>query len=274
MASLSIVKRGVAVVNVAALAAPGDLFCDVALPGDAVKTASTFRVPSIREQRKRVRTQRLAFAITDVSVSPLTAAITEVDLEASEISSVSIRENRTSTKFGATVRLTDVDEVTCEFAVAAGDTVDVEVEVKETLKELGATARLLNTTTLRVEWDRALEDDETITVAYEVIDLDDVGDSLLEVLFRLQRVLGFQGENSIQDLQTYDGAGNPTGFRVRVFATEADTENATVKIDEGSALEDGELSRYQVVINWNAGANRPDSTIAVRTHLAPTPEIS
>ncbi|MGH9461072.1 MAG: hypothetical protein ACRD5D_00560 [Candidatus Polarisedimenticolia bacterium] len=149
-----------------------------------------------------------------------------------------------------------------------------------TLEHRGATCRILNSTTIRIEWNGTLSTDaeagnETITVAWEVWDIESLGDDVQEILFRLQRILGIQGENSIQDLMTYDQAGNPTQFRVRTFDTKVDAEAATVDLPSASALEAGELDRHLVTLEWSTAKNRPKSILSVRTHLlAPTPGVT
>jgi len=272
MSELSISKRGVEVITSASDLNIDNLSLDIALPAP-IKTGSSRLAQAIREVRKRVKVQRVAFAITDVSVSPLTASIDAVDMEAAEVFH-SISENRTGTKHGATVRLTDVDEVTCQFAVAAGDTVDVEVQVKETLKELGATARILDESTIRVEWDRELETGEKIVLAWELVDLDEVADMLLEVQFRLQRVLGELGVNQIQDGIVRDDVGNIVEYRSRTFTTKELAVSATEDIEDGEDLEEGEMSRRKVTIDIDIRKNDRKLLISTLDGLMDTPGLT
>lgn len=273
MASLNTSKHGVEVITSASDLNDDNLSLDIALAAP-IKTGSSRLVQAVREVRKRVKVQRGSFAITDASVSPLTAAIAEVDMEASEVVGVTIDENRTGTKQGATVVLTDVDEVTCAFAVAAGDTVSVKFQVKETLKELGATARILDENTLRVEWDRELETGEKIVLAWELVDLDEIGDMLLEAHFRLQRVLGELGVNQIQDGIGRDDVGNVIEYRSRTFTTKELAEAATEDIPDGDELEAGEMSRRKVTVDIDIRKNDRKLLISLLDRVMDTPDLT
>ena len=240
---------------------------------------SAFITATVRSNRKPIKVQRGQIVVTEAATSPTTAAITAVAALAQAHVNAQIRETRAGDSRGATVKLSDVDELSLEWlggALAAGEDIVAEYEVIEHhLTRQGATLHLLDEDTVRAEWDTELEAGETITISYEVYDLENLGDDLKEILFRLQKVLGIQGENSIQDLQTYDQAGNPTSFRVRVFDSEDSVDDATIDLPEGDALETGELSRYKVTLDWDGGRNRPKSIVSVRTHLlTPTPEVN
>lgn len=273
MSTYSLVKRGV--INLTS--ADVGTSKDVDLSG-VVKTGSAFLTFSAKSNRKPITVQRGAISATEADASPKLAAITAVAALAQAEVRATIRETRAGDSRGATVKFTDVDELSLQWlggALAAGEDIVAEYEVTEHhLTRQGATLRLLDEDTVRAEWDTQLATGETISIAYEVYDLENLGDDLKEILFRLQKILGIQGENSIQDLQTYSQAGNPTSFRVRVFDSKDSAEDATVDLPEGDALESGELSRYKVTLDWDAGRNRPTSIVSTRTHLlTPTPGV-
>ena len=272
MSTYSLVKRGV----ISLTSADAGTSKDVDL-ASAVKTGSAFITATVKSNRKPVKIQHGQIAATEAATSPQNAAITAVaDLALAHVVATT-REKRAG-GIGVSVKLSATNQVRAEWlggALAAGEDIVVEFSVIERLlSRQGATIRLLDEDTVRAEWDTALESGETITISYEVYDLENLGDDLKEILFRLQKILGIQGENSIQDLQTYDNPGNPTSFRVRVFDSEASAEDATIDLPEGGALEAGELSRYKVTLDWDGGRNRPKSILSVRTHLlTPTPGV-
>ncbi len=271
MATYTLVRRGVITLTDADVGTSKDVDLSA-----AVKTGSTFLTATVRAVRKTVKMQHGQIAVTEAATTPANAAITAVADLARAYVVATIREKRAGGS-GASVKLSAVDQVRMEWlggALGAGEDLVAEFTVVEhLLTRPAATIRLLDADTVRVEWDAQLEAGESIVVSYEAFDVEDLGDDLKEILFRLQKVLGIQGENSLQDLQTYDQAGNPTSFRVRVFDTQADAEAATVDLPVGDALEDGELSRYLVTLDWSTGRNRPISVLSVRTHLLATPLI-
>ena len=143
----------------------------------------------------------------------------------------------------------------------------------------GATIRLLDANTLRLEWNGTLSTDpetggvETITASYEVFDLENLGDDVKEILFRLQRLLGYQGENALEDGIVYDDAGRKTQFRLRVFDSAASVNAATENIPDGSPLETGELARVTVTQDFDNPRNDRILVAAVRDVLAATPGV-
>jgi len=148
-----------------------------------------------------------------------------------------------------------------------------------TLEHRGATVRLLNANTIRIEWNGTLSTDaeagdETITVAWQVFDIDDLGDDIKEILFRQLRLLGYAGEAKIQDLCVYDTPGNLVSYRVRVFDTKAHADAATVDLDDAQNLQTGELARYNVTVALEKDENDRVSLKMVRTKLAANPDIS
>ncbi|HEV3029017.1 MAG TPA: hypothetical protein VG457_15680, partial [Planctomycetota bacterium] len=86
--------------------------------------------------------------------------------------------------------------------------------------------------------------------------------------------LGYLGENVIQDLLTYDTAGNLVSYRARVFDSEADANAATFDIPEASSLQAGELSRILVTIDIDIANNDRQSLIMTLDKLeTPTPGV-
>lgn len=144
----------------------------------------------------------------------------------------------------------------------------------------GVTARLLNSTTLRFEWKGTLATDpatggsESIAVAWEVFDIENMGDDVKETLFRLQRILGYLGENCVQDLITYDDAGNMTQYRLRSFASKSTAEAATIDLPQGQALETGELSRVLITQDLEIAKNDRLSLVKVITDILATPGVN
>lgn len=76
---------------------------------------------------------------------------------------------------------------------------------------------------------------------------------------RLARLLALDGENVFIDNHTYDGGGNMTGCRVRVFNTKANAEAAS---SGNTDLEPGELYVYDVTQTFSTGIER------LRSHLS------
>ena len=144
----------------------------------------------------------------------------------------------------------------------------------------GVTAFLLNSTTLRIEWNGVLSTDsgtgasETISVSWEVVDLENLGDDLKEILFRLQRALGYLGENAVQDLLVYDDAGNMTQYRLRCFNSDDNAQAATINIPDGSSLETGELARVTVTQDIQIAKNDRLSLTRLLTDLLATPGVN
>jgi hypothetical protein len=132
--------------------------------------------------------------------------------------------------------------------------------------------RLLDENTIRLEWDGTLAAGETIDAAYEVYDLENLGDDLKELLFREQRVLAYLGENVIQDKILYNNAGVMTQYRLRVFDSKANANGATVDT-ENPSLETGELARSTVTQEIVAGKNDRSSLAKVLDLLLTTPGV-
>lgn len=244
----------------------------------AFKPGSALRVTNIRERRQDVSRQRVALAITNADAGPtkdFAALGTAVDVNSAAIIT-QMREKRTDGYQGATVDFFSATVLRATFhQPAAGDTIDLDCQVIEHKARRGATLRILNATTLRMEWDGTLVAGESIDMSYDLLDVDDLVDELLEIDFKLVRLLGYQGEGKIQDLIIPDTPGNIVSYRSRVFDTKAHAEAATFDLPAGSALETGELARYQVTVDIDKETNDRVSLIAVRVdNLAATPGVS
>lgn len=137
----------------------------------------------------------------------------------------------------------------------------------------GATVQLQDATHVRISWPGALAGGESITVSYEVYDLDDIADDLLEILFRQERTLGYLGENTLQDKMVEDDAGNIVSYRLRLFDTKANAEAATVDID-AAFPQAGERARIAVSQDVDFDTNDRVSLLRVRTDLIATPGVS
>ncbi len=268
MSTYALVQRGVAHADSSVGGGVSPLDITISSP---IKLGSTVRITNLRDRRNDSSVQRGSVSLTSSSTSPTDVAITSVDVTAAEVAH-SLKQKRTNNFTGATVKLLDATHIRIQFdTIASGDTVDIEWEVRERKARRGATLRVLNTTTLRMEWDGTLVAGESIDMSYEVDDYSAAGDDIKEVLFRLQRLLAIGGENSFQDKQLYDQAGNPTTLRIRTFDTLAHCEAAT--LDTAGGLETGELSRCTVTLTWPTGKNRPTAIQSVITDLASTPGI-
>ena len=246
---------------------------DITLPSP-VKPGSSFRIANIRDRRRDALVQHGSISITDVDVSPKDSAAlgTAVDTVCAYVTNVTIREKRTNNEFGATVKLNSGTIVRATFgAVAAGDTIDIEFDVVEFKARRGATVRLLDANTVRVEWDGTLAAGETIDVAYEVWDIAPLGDDLKEILFRCQRILGYLAENMVQDMVIADQAGNIVQYRLRVFDTDVHAEAAKINWEAG--MQTGELARVQVTQAIDITTNDRKSLIKVLDTVAATPGI-
>jgi hypothetical protein len=143
----------------------------------------------------------------------------------------------------------------------------------------GATIRLLDASTLRLEWNGTLSTDpdtggtESITVAYQVYDLENLGDDLKEILFRLQRALAYLGENVLQDRILYSSSGVMTQYRLRVFDSKAHANAATKDVPDATPLQTGEIARSTVTQDVIAGKNDRRSLAKVLDLLLVTPGV-
>jgi hypothetical protein len=270
MSNLTLVRRGTISATSADGAGPKDSSAFA-----AVKPNSSFVVATVRDRRQNKSVQRGVVTVSEAGTSPQNVAITAVDLACAHVV-VSVRENRDGNARGIVAHLTSSTNLRIEFygTVDAGENIDVRWEVIEDKPRRGATVRLLSATVARLEWDGTLQDGETIDCFFEVFDLDDEVDQLLELDYKLVRLLGYAGENSLVDLHSYNQAGNMDQFRVRVFDTAVNMNNATVDLPEGEALETGEKSRALVTIEWDPATNRRKTIYRETTALAATPGIS
>jgi hypothetical protein len=148
-----------------------------------------------------------------------------------------------------------------------------------TLEHRGAAVELFDANTVRLRWNGALATDieagnETISVAIEVFDLDNLGDDIQELLFRTARALGYLGENVMNDLLLYDQAGNVVQYRLRVFSSRTNCEAATPDLPDGSAMQTGEYAR--VTMNQDIEISKNDRALMLRvlTDIIATPGVS
>jgi len=268
VSTYALVQRGVA--HADSTVGGGVSPLDIAL-ASPIKLGSAFVVARPKDIRRDAAVQRGSINLTSASVSPLDTVITSVDLTTSEVR-MSYKQKRTNSNSGVTIKLLDATHVRVQFdTIAAGDTVDIEWEVAQRRSSRGGNLRILDANHVRMEWDGTLVAGESIDIAYDVFDLANFGDDIKELLFRVERLLAIGGENSLQDNQLYDQAGNPTTFRIRTFDTLAHCQAAVVGDTGGLAT--GELSRCTVTLTWPTGKNRPTAIQAVMTDLLATPGI-
>lgn len=266
MSTFTILKRGVIqLVN-------GDVSPkEIALPS-AVRSETALLVAGpIKDRRRDVSVQAARVSLTDASVSPMDIAITSVDVAATEIA-LTLREDRADGKSGVTAYLTSATNLRLEFAIGAGDTVQVAYEVRERKARRGVILRIKDDENLEALWDGTLAAGETIDLAYNVIDFDDVANAILELDYKQLRTLGYLGENQILDQVTRETPGNQVTYRLRVFNSKANAESATLGYT-GDDFETGELSRVDRTIEIDIRNNDRESMIRVLSKLADTPGI-
>ena len=234
-----------------------------------VKPASSIVLATISERRRQIKVQRGVLSAIEASTSPVNDALaTAVGNLGQAYVNSSVRETRAGNSRGATVKLSGLNEVRLEWlggALAAGEEIQAEYEVVEPiLRRAGARAYLIDATHIGIAWDGgALEADEAIDVRYSIFDLESIGDDLKEIIYRGNRALGYLGENLIQDLPTFDDAGNPVTYRLRVFDTKANAEACTLHKAAESAFDTGELSRVNVTADYSF----PKGDIKSRTFI-------
>lgn len=269
MSDYSLVQRGL----ISATSTDGAGPKDFTLPS-AVKLASSFVVGFVRDRRRNTFVQRGQIAAVNPDTSPKdSAAFTAVDTVASHVTAT-WKENRAGNARGATLKLLSSTQVRMEWdgVLAAAETLTGEFEVVEHKPRRAAFLRILNATTVRMEWDGTLAVGETIEAHFEVFDMENLGDDVKELLFRLQRMLAYLGENLLQDLIIFDDAGNMVSYRLRAFNSKVNAEAATV--DTPGALETGELARQTVTQDINFARNDRLSLVRVITDLLATPGVN
>lgn len=273
MSTYSIIKRGV-IQLVATDTSPKE----IALPS-AVRSATALLVPGpVKERRRGISRQHVTISITDADVSGTkdSAALgTAVDTASAMIENVTIREKRTDDYRGATVKLQSSTVVRATFnPLSAGDTIDIECDVVEFKSYKGAILRVKDDENLEALFDGGpLQDGETIDLAYNLIDFDDVINAILELDFKALRTLGYLGENEILDKVTRETPGNQVTYRLRLFNSKANAENATIGFT-GSDFETGEIARVDRTIDIDAKNNDRESMIRVLSKLADTPGLT
>lgn len=242
-----------------------------------IKIGSSFLTGFVRDRRRNAFVQRGQIAAANPDTSPKdSAAFTAVDVAGSHIVS-SHKENRAGNARGATFKMLGTTQVRMEWdgVLAAAETITGEFEVIEQKPRRSAFLRILNATTVRMEWDGVLDVGETIEAHFDVFDMENVGDDVKELLFRLQRILGYLGENMLQDLLLYDDAGNMVQYRLRVFNSKVNTESATLDLPQLSPFETGELARQMVTQDVNAARNDRLSLVRLLTDLlSPSPGVN
>jgi hypothetical protein len=275
MSDYSLAQRGVISATAADGAGPKD-----ATLASTIKPASSFITSSIRSNRKQATAavQRGARALTNADTSPVDITITSVDVAASFVT-LSHRDSRatTPTLRGVTAYLFDATTLRLEFgAIGAGETIDVRWEVVEKKPEIlrGATVRILDGDTVRLEWDGTLAGNDTIDASYDVWDLENFGDDMKEALYKLIRILGYLGENAIQDNISYDEAGNVTQFRIRIFDSKTNANAATPDIPDLDPLQTGEYSRTTVTQSIDEAKNDRTLLRKVLDMIAATPGVN
>lgn len=247
---------------------------DVTLPSP-VKLGSSLFNATVRDRRRNELVQAGVETVSSGGTSPVNVTITAVDVAASTVQ-ISVRENRDGVAHGVTARLTSSTNLRIEFygTVDAAENIEVAWQVIESKPQRGATARLFDENTVRIAWDGTLATGETIDVNWEVWDFNDVGNDLLEILFRELRILAYLGENLVTDLLTYDDAGNIVTCRLRIFDTKAHAETCIFDLPIGSGLEDGELARAQIVQEIDKPTNNRTALIRTLEEVADTPGVS
>lgn len=241
----------------------------------AIKTGSAFVVSTIKSTRCRKRVQRGVENFTNATVFPVTVNLASAVDENCAHVIVNHVEEQAAPNRGVLVELINsgADLRFTSPALAAGETLDVAWQVIEEKEPLGANVRIVDTTTVRLEWDGTLAAGETIDAAFEVFDIENLGDDVKEILFRGQRVLAYLGENQIQDNLSKDDAGNIIAYRLRVFTDKASADAAT--IDTPGGLEAGELARVDMTQTVPVDNNDRTNLKRVLTDvLTPTPGVN
>lgn len=241
-----------------------------------LKPASAFVTASVRDIRKNAFVQRGVEAFVEATSFPFTVVLgTAVDLASSHIE-CKFRDSRivTPTLRGLTARLVN-GGADIEFdaaALGAAETIDVTWEVIQNRQPRQATVRLLDADNIRLEWDGVLVAGEQIVASVDVFDIENLGDDIKEILFRQLRILGYLGENSMQDLLVFDKPGNLVTYRVRCFIDKPSIDAATPDI--GGGLEAGELSRITFTQQIVVSANDRNLSTEKLTDLLANPDIT
>lgn len=155
--------------------------------------------------------------------------------------------------------------------------VESEIKYRRIGDEYGASVKFQDNVTLRLSWygllqnDEATGLDEIISADVEVQDLDGALSDVKEILFRAQRILGYLGENTVQDLLEYDAAGNVVSYRLRVFDSRTNAEACTPDRPDGSSLQTGELARVTMSQDIVMAKNDRALLIRVLTDVLDTP---
>ena len=241
-----------------------------------IKPASSFITSSIRDIRKNIFVQRGVENFVQATVFPVTVVLgTAVDINSSHVV-VTFKDSRvvTPTLRGVQARLTGAG-ANIEFdaaALGAAETMDVSWEVVQNRQPRLATMRIVDADNVELAWDGTLVAGEKITASFDVWDIENLGDDIKELLFRLQRISGYLGENCMQDELTYDDAGNLTKFRLRLFDSKVNAEAATE--DTTGGLETGETARVDISQTIAIDENDRTLLLKVLTDLIATPGVN
>jgi len=273
MSTFALAQRGV--IQATAADGAGPKTATLATP---VKLGSSFVTSSIKEQRLQAlhAVQRGQRQLTNADTSPVDITITDVgDVAASHVNINHEDYRPTNPNIrGVRARLLDATTLRLEFAaLAATETIDLNWEVitaKPTIRR-GATVRLSAVDTVELAWDGTLAGAETVDGAWEVWDIENLGDDIKELLYRGQLTLGYLGENKVQDKIAFANEGYMMTYRMRIFDSETNASNATPDTDD--PLETGEIARVDVTQSVNVGRNDRTYLEMVLTDKAATPGI-
>jgi len=259
MSIYNLVQRGVVNVLLADGASPKNFTL-----GTAVKTASAFLTHSVKQIRASTKVNDfIVTAVAADGAGPKDTAIAAVVPDRTHLTAT-VSVDRTGSQQGAIVSLLTNISVRLDWpgTLAGSDEIKASIAVIESQPKRGVNVRLTTPTNVEVSWDGGiLLAGESIDVAFEVFDIENLGDDVKEILFRQTRILSFHGENSIEDLIKYDDAGNPITYRIRTFNSKANAEAATFDIPDADPLEVGELTRVGVIQDFNVETNDRKSII-------------
>ena len=244
--------------------------------GSPVKPASTFIAVTVRQVRCGTRVIHITRLFTSADLFPIVTTIPGslvVDPACTHLTS-SFFTDRTDGVQGILVELALVGTATRfnTTNLPVGEFLELAVDLVETKEPKLATVRLVDANNVELAWDGVLQPGDQIVASVDVFDLEDLGDDIKEILFRQVRLLGYEGENSMQDLIVYDTQGNMLTYRVRTFDSKVNLDGATKGAT--GALETGELSRVTFTQTIVVGKN--DRTLATEalTDVLLNPDIT
>lgn len=161
--------------------------------------------------------------------------------------------------------------------LAIPDLLHVEADIVER-KDLSIGCRLIKESDqdkIEITFvEAAVATGETIEIFWQVFDIENLGDDIKELLFRTQLILGYLGENSVQDAITFDDAGNMVSYRVRIYSSKDNAEAANLDIPDAEDLDVGELIRMKAIQDIDFARNDRNSLIRVVLLKAATPGVN